>query len=91
VDDVGVVWDLQLDGIHRHPECLALGVLADLLNYLDDFLLRALTDDVMFDQSAQQGRQHTQCRQQRTWTPVQSYVQSDTHTQAGRATAAAAA
>jgi hypothetical protein len=39
VDDVGVVGDLELDGVHWHPEGLALGVLADLLDYLDDLVL----------------------------------------------------
>jgi hypothetical protein len=39
VDDVEVVWDLEPDGVHRRPEGLTLGVLADLLHNLDDLVL----------------------------------------------------
>jgi hypothetical protein len=40
VDDVEVVWDLELDWVHRQPEGFTLGVLADLLHNLDDLILR---------------------------------------------------
>jgi hypothetical protein len=40
VNDVEVVWDLEPDGVHRRPEGLTLGVLADLLHNLDDLVLR---------------------------------------------------